>query len=297
MSTETRRARPAQAPRHAATRRADRLLGVAGGAGALLGFVLFAWLIWDLVRLGLPRISWTFLSGSVEDAGRSGGIAPLLVSSLWILACCLGLAIPLGVGCALWLSEFVRRGNALARVVSGGVDLLASVPSIVFGLFGMVFFAQTLGLGFSILSGGLTLACMILPLLVRTTLTALESLPADLRAASAGLGLSKTTTTVKLILPAALPGILIGITLGVGRALSETAALLFTSGYSTRMPGSVHDSGRALSVHVYDLALNVANGAPMAASSALVLLALILLVNAAAVGLSEHWLRRHQSHA
>jgi phosphate transport system permease protein len=199
------------------------------------------------------------------------------------------------VGCAIWLSEFTRSGSTAARIITGGVDLLASVPSIVFGLFGMVFFSQTLGLGFSILSGGLTLACMILPLLVRTTLTALESLPSDLRPTAAGLGLSKTTTTARLLLPAALPGIVIGITLGVGRALSETAALLFTSGYSTRMPGSLSDSGRALSVHIYDLALNVANGGPMASSSALVLLALILVVNSATVALSEHWLRRRAS--
>lgn len=273
----------------------DRVFGLAGATAALLSFILFAWLIWDLVRLGLPRLSWTFLTAGVENAGRSGGIAPLLVSTLWILLCCLALVIPLGTGCALWLSEFVRRGSAVARLVTGGVDLLASVPSIVFGLFGMVFFAQTLGLGFSILSGGLTLACMILPILVRTTLTALESLPADLRPASAGLGLSKTTATVKVLLPAALPGIVVGITLGIGRALSETAALLFTSGYSTRMPEFFSDSGRALSVHIYDLALNVANGGPMASSSALVLLALILVVNSAAVALSEHWLRRRQS--
>lgn len=270
----------------------DRAIALAGAFAALLSFFLFGWLVWDLVRLGLPKLSWSFFSGEVEDAGRGGGIAPILVSTLGILACCLGLAIPLGTGCAIWLSEFVRRGSAWARLVASGVDLLAGVPSIVFGLFGMVFFAQTLGLGFSILSGGLTLACMILPLLVRTTLTALDSLPADLRPAAAGLGLSKTTTTFRLLLPAALPGIVIGITLGVGRALSETAALLFTSGYSTRMPESFSDSGRALSVHIYDLALNVANGGEMASSSALVLLALILLVNSAAVALSEHWLRR-----
>lgn len=273
----------------------DRAFGLVGAAAALLGFVLFAWLVGDLVRLGLPRLSGEFLTGEVEDAGRSGGIGPLLVSTLWILACCLALAVPLGTGCALWLSEFVRRGSAVARLVTGGVDLLASVPSIVFGLFGMVFFAQTLGLGFSILSGGLTLACMILPILVRTTLTALESLPADLRPASAALGLSKTTATARVLLPAALPGIVVGITLGIGRALSETAALLFTSGYSTRMPESLSDSGRALSVHIYDLALNVANGGPMASSTALVLLALILVVNFAAVALSEHWLRRRRS--
>ena len=273
----------------------DRMIAIAGLFGALLSFVLFAWLIRDLVRLGLPHLSWDFLSGEVEDAGRSGGIAPILVSTLGILACCLGLAIPLGAGCAIWLSEFTRRGSTVARIISGGVDLLAGVPSIVFGLFGMVFFSQTLGLGFSILSGGLTLACMILPLLVRTTLTALESLPSDLRPAAAGLGLSKTTTTFRLLLPAALPGIVIGITLGVGRALSETAALLFTSGYSTRMPESFSDSGRALSVHIYDLALNVANGGAMASSSALVLLALILVVNSAAVALAERWLRRRSS--
>lgn len=273
----------------------DRAFALAGAMAALLSVALFTWLIWDLVRLGLPRLSWTFLTAEVEDSGRSGGIGPLLVSTLWILLCCLALAIPLGTGCALWLSEFVRRGSSLARLVTGGVDLLASVPSIVFGLFGMVFFAQTLGLGFSILSGGLTLACMILPLLVRTTLSALEALPADLRPASAALGLSKTTATLKILFPAALPGIVVGITLGIGRALSETAALLFTSGYSTRMPETFTDSGRALSVHIYDLALNVAKGGPMASSSALVLLALILVVNSAAVALSERWLRRRQS--
>jgi phosphate transport system permease protein len=281
-------------PRRHPSKWPDRALAVAGATAALLSVVLFTWLLWDLVRLGLPQISWTFLTGGVEDAGRSGGIAPLLVSTLWILLCCLTLAIPLGSGCALWLSEFVRRDRFIARVVTVGVDLLASVPSIVFGLFGMVFFAQTLGLGFSILSGGLTLACMILPILVRTTLSALEALPADLRPAAAALSLSKTTTTIKILFPAALPGIVVGITLGIGRALSETAALLFTSGYSARMPESVSDSGRALSVHIYDLALNVANGAPMASSSALVLLALILVVNSAAVAISERWLRRRQ---
>jgi phosphate transport system permease protein len=274
---------------------ADRALGLAGAAAALLCFILFVWLVGDLLRLGLPRLSWEFLTRGVEDAGRSGGIGPLLVSTLWILLCCLSLAIPLGVGCALWLSEFVNRGSRFARLVIGGVDLLAGVPSILFGLFGMVFFARTLGLGYSILSGGLTLGCMILPILVRTTLSALDALPVDLRPASAAIGLSRTTATFRVLLPAALPGIVIGITLGIGRALSETAALLFTSGYSTRAPESLFDSGRALSVHVYDLALNVANGAPMASSSALVLLALILLVNSAAVALSERWLSRRSA--
>lgn len=281
--------------RRVSSRWPDRTLALVGAIAASLSFALFIWLIWDLVRLGLPRLSWTFLTAGVEDAGRSGGIGPLLVSTLWILLCCLTPAIPLGTGCALWLSDLVRSGSLRARVVIAGVDLLASVPSIVFGLFGMAFFSQTLGLGFSILSGGLTLACMILPILVRTSLSALASLPDDLRPAAAALGLARTTTTVRILLPAALPGIVVGIALGIGRALSETAALLFTSGYSTRMPESPSDSGRALSVHLYDLALNVANGAPMASSSALVLLGLIFVVNAAAVTLAESWLRRRLS--
>ncbi len=286
---------PPPTPRAFGSVLADRIFGLVGGAAAMFSFGLFAWIVWDLVRLGLPQISWSYLVGEVRDSGRSGGIGPLLVSTLLILVCCLGLVIPLGVGCALWLSEFVRRGNPAARLVIGGVDLLASVPSIVFGLFGMVFFGQTLKMGFSILSGGLTLACMILPILVRTTLSALEALPADLRPASAGLGLTRTTSIVKILLPAALPGIVVGITLGIGRALSETAALIFTSGYSVRWPESLSDSGRALSVHIYDLALNVANGNVMASASALVLLALILVVNSAAVALSEHWLRRRHA--
>ncbi len=274
----------------------DRVFGAFGMAAALLSFGLFAWIVWDLARLGFPQLSWGYFTGEVEDSGRAGGIGPLLVSSLLILVCCLGLVIPLGVGCALWLSEFVKRRSVAARLVTGGVDLLASVPSIVFGLFGMVFFGQVLGMGFSILAGGLTLACMILPILVRTTLSALESLPADLRPAAAALGLTNTTAIAKILLPAALPGIVIGITLGIGRALSETAALIFTSGYSIRWPETLGDSGRSLSVHIYDLALNVAGGNTMAASSALVLLALILLVNSVAVALSEHWLRRrHQT--
>lgn len=292
---------PLSKPANASARRAsspwlDRSFALAGGLAALLSLGLFAWLIRDLVRLGMPLISWEFLTAEVSDAGRSGGIGPVLVSSVLILVCCLGLAIPLGTGCALWLAEYARRGSIPARLVTGGVDLLASVPSIVFGLFGMVFFGQTLRMGFSILAGGLTLACMILPMLVRTTLSALEALPADLRPAAAGLGMTRSTTIAKVLLPAALPGIVIGVTLGIGRALSETAALIFTSGYSTRWPDALSDSGRALSVHIYDLALNVANGGPMASSSALVLLALILVVNAAAVTLSERWLRnRHQT--
>lgn len=270
----------------------DRAIALIGGVAAAGTAGVFLWIVADLVRIGLPNLSWSFLTGEVEQSGRAGGIGPLLVSTLLILLCCLAVAIPLGVGCAVWLSEFTRRGSRARRWITGGVDLLASVPSIVFGLFGMTFFCQVLGLGFSILSGGLTLACMILPLLVRTTLSALQSLPDDLRPGAVALGLSQTTMLFRLLLPTAFPGILVGVTLGIGRALSETAALLFTSGYATRMPASLADSGRALSVHIYDLALNIPNGSANASATALVLLAMILVINFTATALADRWLQR-----
>lgn len=266
-------------------------VGIVGGAATLITVGALGWIVWDLTKMGLPNLSWEFFTGEVQQSGRSGGVGPVIVSTLLILVCFLMSAVPLGVGCALWLSEFVRRGSGLARAITGGVDLLASVPSIVFGLFGMVFFCQVLGFGFSILSGGLTLTCMVLPILVRTTLSAMNSLPSDLRPASEALGLTRTTALCKILLPTALPGIMIGITLGVGRALAETAALLFTSGYSTRWPQSVEDSGRALSVHIYDLAMNIPNGNANASASALVLLLLILLINLTATALADQWLK------
>lgn len=271
----------------------DILFGIAGGLACAFTLLALGWILWDLVRLGLPHLSWSFLTGEVTESGRSGGIGPVLVSTLMILGFALAFVIPPGIGCAIWLSEMVRQESGVARFVTGAVDLLASVPSIVFGLFGMSFFCQTLGLGFSILSGGLTLACMILPLLVRTTLSALQSLPADLRPAAAALGLTGATTIGKILLPASLPGILVGITLGVGRALAETAALIFTSGYATRWPDSPSDSGRALSVHIYDLAMNIPNGGAAASASALVLLVLIVLINATAASLAARWHRHH----
>lgn len=273
----------------------DRVLGLVGGLACAVTLVVLGWILWDLVRLGLPHLSWAFLTGEVTGGGRSGGIGPVLVSTVMILGLALAFAIPPGLGCAIWLSEMVRQGSGAARFITGSVDLLASVPSIVFGLFGMSFFCQALGLGFSILSGGLTLACMIQPLLVRTTLSALQSLPADLRPAAAALGLTGATTIRKILLPAALPGIFVGITLAVGRALAETAALIFTSGYATRWPDSPADSGRALSVHIYDLAMNIPNGSAAASASALVLLVLIVLINTTAASLAARWHRRHSA--
>lgn len=255
---------------------------------------VFGWLLFDLLRHGLSGLSWTFLTAAPEAAGRAGGIAPILVSTLLILAVCLVVAVPLGLATAVLLSG-VASGSAsdarsgFGRTVRSSLDVLAGVPSIVFGLFGNAFFSVVLGMGFSILSGGLTLACMVLPIFIREAEEALRTVPAEMRLSAAALGLSRTKTLTSILLPAALPGITVGLVLGVGRALAETAALIFTSGYVDRMPESFLDSGRALSIHIYDLSMNVAGGEPNAYASALVLVGLLLVINSAASWMSDRW--------
>ncbi|MES3007041.1 MAG: phosphate ABC transporter permease PstA [Pseudomonadota bacterium] len=271
---------------------ADRIATVVMWGVALLITSTFAWIVGDLLVQGLPHISWDFLSSSPADAGRAGGILPILVSTLLILAVCMAVAIPLGVGTAVLLSEFGRRNQIFGRLVRYSLDVLAGVPSIVFGLFGNAFFSLYLGMGFSILSGGLTLACMVLPLLIRSTETGLRAVPDDYRRAAAALGLSVFTTLWRILLPAATPGLIAGLVLGIGRALAETAALLFTSGYVDRMPGSLLDSGRSLSIHIYDLAMNVPGGESNAYASAVVLIVLLLIINALTFRAADRWLQQ-----
>lgn len=201
-------------------------------------------------------------------------------------------AAPLGLATAVLLSEFTRHDSVFGRLVRRSLDVLAGVPSIVFGLFGNAFFCIYLGLGFSILSGGLTLACMVLPILIRTAEEGLQAAPNDYRLAAAALGMSRSAALVHLLLPAAMPALVAGLLLGIGRAGAETAALIFTSGYVDRMPDSLFDSGRALSVHIYDLSMNVAGGDANAYTSALVLIILLLIINSIAMSLANHWLHR-----
>jgi phosphate transport system permease protein len=174
------------------------------------------------------------------------------------------------------------------------LDVLGGVPSIVFGLFGNRFFCVELGMGFSILSGGLTLACMVLPLFVRAAEQALRACPMTYRQAATALDISRWGFIRRVLLPFALPGIAVGLILSAGRALAETAVLLFTAGYVTRWPETWLDSGRTLAVHIYDLAMNVAGGTAPAAATALVLLGLSIAIQAAAHGLVR-WQQKGRS--
>ncbi len=273
-------------------RRSEWPLTAAVWLAAFSVTAVFAWILADLVRHGLGQISWTFLVEAPASAGRAGGIGPILVSTALILGVCLGVSVPLGVATAVLLAELTPPGSLFGHWVRRSLDVLAGVPSIVFGLFGNAFFCVYLRMGFSILSGGLTLACMVLPILIRASEEGLRAVPREHRLAAAALGLTRTRTLFSILLPQAVPGLTVGLVLGIGRALAETAALIFTSGYVDRMPESLLDSGRALSIHIYDLSMNVAGGEPNAYASALVLVALLLVINSAASWLAEHFLRR-----
>jgi phosphate transport system permease protein len=256
---------------------------------AVLVFFALGAVFFDVFRLGLQGLNLNFLTQPPENSGRSGGIWPILVSTFSILLIALAFTIPLGLACSVWLSEFVEKKHPLARLSHVGLDALSGVPSIVFGLFGNAFFSQYLGLGFSLFAGGLTLACMALPLFIKTTVLGLLTLDSDWRRQSASLGIRKTTLIWNVLLPAATPAIIAGMILAIGRAISEVAALIFTSGYVDRMPESLFDSGRSLSVHIYDLTMNVTGGDKAAYSSALTLTILIVMINIAVLWVSQRW--------
>ena len=246
---------------------------------AVLVMAIVGWLLADIAFRGMSHISVAFLTEEVTDAGRSGGIGPIILSTALILGVALAIAIPLSMATAIALTERIEQDTWFAQIVRRCLDVLAGVPSIVFGLFGNAFFAIFLGFGYSILSGGLTLACMVLPILVRTSEQAIVSVPSEYRFAAAALGLGRTATLFRVILPAAAPALVAGVLLGIGRALAETAALIFTSGYVTRRPSSLLDSGRSLSVHIYDMAMNVPGGSSQAYATACVLIGLLLGIN------------------
>ena len=264
-------------------------------AAAMLVAGAFVWLLADLVWHGAGRVDWSFLTTAPKNAGRGGGIAPILVSTGLILAVAIVLAAPLGLATAVFLAEFTRAGGRLERWIGVSLDVLAGVPSIVFGLFGNAFFCVFLGFGFSILAGGMTLACMALPILIRTIESGLRMAPNEWRLGAAALGVSRGAALWHVLIPAAAPSIAAGLMLGIGRAMAETAALVFTSGYVDRMPSSLFDSGRALSVHIYDLTMNVTGGDANAGASALVLIALLILVDSVALWLTGRMFERRIS--
>jgi len=216
-----------------------------------VGVLLF--IIFFILRRGLPVLSLEFLTANPADMGKAGGIFSTIVGMAALTALAILIAAPLGVGTAIYLTEYTW-GGPVTRVIRFGAECLAGIPSIIFGLFGFILFVTKLKFGWSILSGGLTLALMLLPTIIRTSEEAIKSVPPAYRTVSFSLGSTKWQTVTRVVLPSAIPGIVTGIVLSVGRSIGETAATIFTAGSALRMPTSIFSSTRTMSVHFYILA-------------------------------------------
>lgn len=244
-------------------------------AVAMTAFALM-YLVGDILVKGVPHLKPELFALRYTTDNQS--MLPSLVNTLIITVLSLLVAVPLGVGGAVYLTEYARRDSRLVRLVRLTAETLSGIPSVIYGLFGMMCFVTALGLGLSLLSGALTLAVMVLPLILRTTEEALCAIPDSYREGSFGLGAGKLRTVVRIVLPPAMPGILSGIVLSIGRIVGETAALLFTAGTVAKLPQSLLSSGRTLSLHMYVLSgegLHVGE----AYATAVVLLLLVLGMN------------------
>lgn len=234
----------------------------------LVGYIL----IKGIPNLTPEQFAWEYNTENVS-------MLPAIVNTLMMVVLVLIFAVPVGVGAAIYLVEYAKKGNKLVKIVRVTTETLQGIPSIVYGLFGYLFFAVFFGWGYTFLGGALTLAIMILPLIMRTTEEALLSVPDSFREGSFGLGAGKLRTIFKIILPSAVPGIVSGIILGIGRVVGETAALMFTAGTIAKVPGSLMDSGRTLAVHMYAL-LSEGLYMDQAYASDVVLMVVVLLINA-----------------
>jgi len=267
------------------------MIGVLAVATGLTLIVLFYIIIFMLSR-GIPVVDWKFLSTFPAKMGKSGGILPTIIGTFVLTLVAIIVATPLGVGAAIYLTEYTREGK-ITKIVRFGAECLAGIPSIIFGLFGFILFVVTLKMGWSILSGGLTLAFMILPTIIRTSEEAIKTVPNSYREVSLSVGATKWDTVRKVVLPNALPGIVTGIILGVGRSIGETAAVIFTAGSSLRLPTSLYDSVRTMSVHFYILSregISMKN----AYGTAAVLVILVLSINLIAYWLMNKLTKRNQ---
>lgn len=249
--------------------------------------IFIAYIIIDIAINGLPVISWTFLTASPEKSGAAGGIFPAIVGSFYLLIGAIIVALPLGVLSAIYLSEYAKT-NRLTQLIRMAIVTLAGVPSIVFGLFGLGLFVITLDFGSSILSGSLTLACLILPTIIVASEEALKAVPQYMREGSLALGATKWQTIYKNVLPYALPGMLTGSILAIGRAAGEAAPILLTAAafFLPELPSSIFDQVMALPYHLYILATQHPDAQkilPMQYGTALVLAILVVGLNLTAI--------------
>jgi len=250
-------------------------------AMALGGIIIY------VVVNGISVISWDFITLPPTDSMTKGGIMPAILGTFYLTIGAIAVALPLGVVSAIYLTEYAKQGKFI-RLIRTGINCLAGVPSVVFGLFGLGFFVVYLHFGSCILSGALTLAALILPTIIGASEEALKAVPQMFREASLALGVSKWQTIYKIILPTALPGILTGSILGIGRSAGETAPIMFTAAafFTAKLPGSIFDEVMALPYHIYVLATagtHIEQTRPIQYGTVLVLVGLVLGVDLAAI--------------
>ena len=252
--------------------------------GALMTAGILAFIVIYIFVMGVPNLSLDLFA--LEYNSDNVSLMPALINTLLMTALALVLAVPLGLGAAIYLVEYTGRGNKLVGLVRVTAETLSGIPSIVYGLFGLLFFVTVLGWRMSLLAGAFTVAIMILPLIMRTAEEALKAVPDSYREGSFGLGAGRLRTVFRILLPSATPGILAGIILGIGRIVGETAALIYTAGTVTNIPSSVFDSTRTLSVHMYVLASEGLH-IDKTYATAVVLLVLVFLINAGSAILAK----------
>lgn len=264
-------------------RQAERLAKIILWVSALLTVLFLVLVLGYIFKNGMHKLSWAFLTQEPQEMGASGGIFPSIVSTVIFTFVTILISVPVGIAAAIYLTEYMKKGG-LTGFIRFGTDALAGIPSIVFGLFGFAFFVVILKPvtgGWSLLSGALTGACMILPTIIRTTEEAVKAVPYSFREGSYALGATKWQTVCRIIVPTALPGIITGVILGIGRIVGETAALLLTLGGSLYIPTKLSDPASTMSMHLYKVAMEV-GAMDMAFATAAVLIITVLLINLSA---------------
>lgn len=243
---------------------------------AVLTVVTLLFLVGYILINGLPYLKPSLFALNYNSENVS--MFPAVINTVSMILLALLFSVPFGVGAAIYLVEYAKKGNQLVDLIRLTADTLTGIPSIIYGLFGMLFFVIALGWSYSLLAGAMTLAIMVLPTIMRTTEEALRCVPDSYREGSFGLGAGKLRTIFKIVLPAAMPGILSGVILSIGRIVGETAALIYTAGTMTGVAGAM-DSGRTLAIHMYVLS-NEGLHKNEANATAVVLLVIVLMINA-----------------
>lgn len=244
-------------------------------AAALTVLMLFSLVFYILIK-GIPNLEPSLFEWKYTSKNTS--MMPAIINTITMVLMTLLIAVPFGIGSAIYLTEYAKRGNKVVPVIRMTTETLSGIPSIVYGLFGYMAFVHWLDWGYSLMAGIITLAIMILPLIMRTTEEALLAVPDSYREGSYGLGAGRLRTIFRVVLPSAMPGILSGVILGVGRIVGETAALIYTAGSVTGVPTSLMSSGRTLAVHMYAL-LSEGLYTDEAYATAVVLLVLVFIIN------------------